>query len=69
MRCVRSCGRKAPRGVDKQRQNSGHRNLEAHKFPPGVSGNPNGRPKKETPSETLRAMLDEEYGPAAVTVL
>lgn len=33
---------------------------------PGQSGNPNGRPRRELPSETLYKMLSAEYGPDAV---
>lgn len=51
----------------KQRGNSAH--IEAYQFKPGKSGNPNGRPKRETPSETLRLMLDAEYGVDAVKQL
>ena len=53
--------------ADKQGRNSAH--IEPYRFKPGQSGNPAGRPKKETPSETLRSMLNAGYGPDAVKQL
>lgn len=43
--------------------------LEQYKWKPGVGPNPAGRPKMETPSETLRSMLNAEYGVDAVKQL
>jgi hypothetical protein len=43
--------------------------LERYKWKPGVSPNPAGRPKKETPSETLSKMLGAAYGPDVIKQL
>lgn len=58
--------------ADKQANNTRqklHPDMETHKWPHGVSGNFAGRPKRETPSETLRSMLAAEYAPDAVKQL
>jgi hypothetical protein len=46
-----------------------HPDMEPHKWKPGKSGNPAGRPKREVPSETLCKMLEAQYGPDAVKQL
>lgn len=57
--------RKPAKKADKQRQNTSRKRtlpkeLEPHKWKPGQSGNPKGRPKKQTMEEVLSQYLQVE---------
>ena len=45
-------------GVEEQRENNG--GVTGKGFAPGLSGNPNGRPKGQSITSIIRAMLDRE---------
>ncbi len=53
--------------AQEQRENSGGPppNLAPHCYPPGVSGNPGGRPKGRSPTALLREVLEEFDGDKA----
>ncbi len=40
-------------------RNNGHENIEPHKWKPGQSGNPKGRPKTDSITKAIRKLLDD----------